>query len=102
MSVRDKIRKIRKSDIWKLSDDEKVGVVNGLVMLGAVSGALLSIGAAKDAHAAPSCDGDGEVTASGEASADLGLDSSQWGNHCWWDHSWSDWSNWSNWSNSST
>ncbi len=90
VSVRDKIRKFRKSDIWKLSDDEKVGVVNGLVMLGAVSGALLSISAAKDAHAAPTCDENGEVTASGEASADIagGLNYSQWGNHCWWDHSW--------------
>lgn len=105
VGVRDRIRKIKDSKIWKLSDDEKVGVVNGLVLLGAVSGALLSLHEVKEVHAdsSPECDANsGEVIKSGIESHDFGLDTSEWGNHCWWDHSWSDWSDWSDWSNVST
>lgn len=103
VSVKDKLKKIKNSSIWKLPDDEKVGVVNGLVLLGTISGALFSLHAAKEVHAsAQECDANtGELTKSGIDAHNYGFDYSEWGNHCWWDHSWHDHSWWDHsWDNS--
>lgn len=81
MSVKDKLKKIKQMDLWKLNDDEKTGVINGLVLLGAALGTTLSLQSHDASADAPSCN----------------VDSDEWGNWADWTNSWSNWSDWNNW-----
>lgn len=92
MPLKDKIKKLRERNA---DSNEKTGILNGLVVLGALAGALIAAG--DKAEAAPKCDSPThEVTDTQTTSSDGGIDTSSWDNHCWWDHSWwdHDWSNW--------
>ena len=85
MSICDKIRKIRKCDIFKINS-EKTGVVNSLVMLGSIGSVLAAV--EHEVHADVSCNSDGEITDTNVAS-DIIIDKSQWRNHCWnWSWCW--------------
>lgn len=79
VSIKNNLRKIKQMDLWKPTNDEKTGVLNGLILLGAALGTALSL-QSHDAHAAaPTCTGDG------------------WGNWSDWTNSWSNWGDWTNW-----
>ncbi len=93
MNIHDKLKKRRKDGFWKLSEEEKTGVINGLVLLGAVAGTLSAMH--HEAHAQPTCD-DGVITNTNIISQDFGIDDIEWGNHCWWDHAWRDYDDHSN------
>ena len=80
MGIKDKVKKIKQMDLWKPDDNEKTGVVNGLILLGAALGASLSLQGHDACADEPACSGD------------------EWGNWSDWTNSWSNWADWSNWS----
>lgn len=98
MGIKDKIKNARKRRLADLSGSEKTGVLNGLVVLGAIAGAMVLTGKSASATA---CDPKTHDVTNTELSSTDGGISNSWNNHCWWDHSWHDHS-WSDWSDSST
>lgn len=88
MSIRDKIKKIRKCDLFKVKNCDKTGVVNSLVMLGSVATFITAIEHEVNAinlH----CDDNGEITETDLSAIGPQIDDSQWKNHCWnWSWCW--------------
>ena len=98
MSLKEKINKLKKRHLKEEPKGEKTGILDGLVVLGALAGA---IAVTSEASAAPTCDETThEITDTNLNSDDDGIDTGSWDNHCWWDHAWWDhtWHNWSDWS----
>lgn len=103
MSLKEKLEKIKKAGIKKsfeLPENEKTGVVNGLLILGAAIGTLIS--QQQTAHSTPtptSCtDTVNDKVTETEIPAnnlDLGFVENSWQDHCWWDHCW--WDHWDHW-----
>ncbi len=86
MGLQDKFRKIKHEKFWSLPAVEKTGVVNGLVFIGTIAGAFLSI--QKEASAeVPS-----ESTCESGESSSGSIPTTGWEDHCWWNHCWSNWS----------
>lgn len=101
MGLKEKLEKIRKGNLLKgieLSESEKTGVLNGLLLLGAAVGALAGMSHKADATLAPTdCKDtlDQKVEQTNILGADQALDVSSWQDHswhdhCWWDHNWWD------------
>jgi len=88
MGLKDRIRKIKRNRNWSLSEEEKTGVVNGLVLIGAVAAAFFAV--QKETEAAPT--DSASTCESGESSSNMGIVINSWQDHCWWDHCWHNWS----------
>ncbi|RLG13844.1 MAG: hypothetical protein DRN71_04075 [Candidatus Nanohalarchaeota archaeon] len=90
MNIQDKIKKLKKtkkSDIFKIAGTEKTGVVNSLVLLGSIASFFAAVEHEVHAQLSLSCDSKGEITDTHEFGV---LDSSSnWRNHCWsWGWGW--------------
>ncbi|MFH1432629.1 MAG: hypothetical protein ABIG84_05415 [archaeon] len=87
MGIRDKIKKIRKCEIFKIAGNEKTGVVNSLVLLGSI-GALLAV--VEHEVEAVTCDANSEISDTDLEPVGPVIDASRWKNHCWnWSWCWS-------------
>jgi|GEM_PF-1889184 len=93
MSILDKLKKIKDSKQTKgaaleVPKDEGVGVLNGLLLLSAAVGTLISIQHAADAAGTNCIDTvNQKVTDTGntpEAFNGNAAVENSWGNHCWW------------------
>ena len=99
MSLKEKIKNLRKRKPAE-NAKEKTGILDGLVVLGALAGA---IAVTSEASAAPTCDAEThETDNTGFEPRDDGIEVGSWDNHCWWDHtwwdhSWTDWTDWTDW-----
>ena len=87
MGLKEKLQKIKREKPWVLPEEEKTGVVNGLIFLGTISGALMSL--QNDTNA--TSDGSESTCESGESSSG-DIPTTGWKDHCWWNHCWSNWS----------
>lgn len=87
MSIKEKIRNLRKRSLTKPIAGEKSGVLNGLVVLGAIAGSALL--ASEKASAALDCNpSTHDIDKTNINPNDGVIDTNSWGNHYWWDHSW--------------
>lgn len=93
MSIIDKLKKIKHSQQTKnsaldLPKDEGIGVLNGLLLLSAAVGTLISIQHAADAAGTTCTDTiNQKVTDTGNTATAFNSNQAvqqSWGNHCWW------------------
>lgn len=93
MILSEKIKKIRKHRLAKSLSGEKSGVLNGLMVLGAIAGAAL-LASEKASATPPECNSpthdvtDTKINSHNLISDTDGINTASWGNHYWWDHSW--------------
>ncbi len=96
MSIIDKLKKIRETKIitdLELPEKEKTGVLNGIVLLGAAIGTIMSLQHLTSGTDTPSSCSDTindkvtntEIPITGR---DLGFTENSWQDHCWSDHCW--------------
>ncbi len=90
MGLKEKLEKIKESRVMKvfeIREDEKTGVLNGLLLLSAAVATLVSLQHTASGSGTACTDTiNQKVTDTGNQAKDLTLDTSQWGNHCWWNH----------------
>lgn len=93
MGLKEKLEKLKESRVMKVfevREDEKTGVLNGLLLLSAAVATLVSLQHTTSGTSTPTnCANtiDQKVTETNVLGNDAGLDTSQWNNHCWWNWS---------------
>ena len=102
MGLKEKLKKIRAEAARKsfeLPENEKTGVLNSILVLGAAIGALISQQQTAHSTATPTDCRDSvnqKVTETDIPTNDLNLGftpATDWQDHCWWDH-WDHWDFW--------
>lgn len=90
MGLKERLQKIKREKPWVLPEEEKTGVINGLILIGAISGAFFALQKeieAESADAASTCETENVERDDG---LEEGVEGVDWSNHCWWDHNWVD------------
>lgn len=96
MSIEEKLKKIKdRSKAFELPENEKTGVINGLLILGAAIGTFLSLQKTTSGTDTPTQCTDTtnqKVTETDipTTGREVAFDLQSWDDHCWWDHCWWD------------
>ena len=90
MGLKERLQKIKREKPWVLPEEEKTGVINGLILIGAISSTFFSM----NTHAEDTSSVSESTCETGETHNTIPANIDDWDNHCWWDHCWHDWSQW--------